>query len=72
MDFEASVADFFLPHDVYFLTREDMVLPMVRWLLNEGVVSIVDRGYPLRAMCWLVVMPKTKRKVSPISNFGGL
>ena len=36
VDFEASVAEFSLPRDVYSPTREDMVLPMVRWLLNGG------------------------------------
>ena len=51
VDFEASVAEFSLPRNVYSSTREDMVLPMVRWLLNAGVVSIMDRGCPPRATC---------------------
>ena len=51
VEFEASVAEFSLPRDVYSPTREDMVLPMVRWLLNAGVASIMDRGCPLRATC---------------------
>ena len=51
VDFEASDAEFSLPRDVYSLTREDIVLPMVCWLLEAGVVSIMDRGCPLRARC---------------------
>ena len=51
VDFAASVAEFSLPRDVYSPTREGMVLPMVRWLLEAGVVNIMDRGCPLRATC---------------------
>ena len=64
VDFEASVAEFSLPRDVYSLTREDMVLPMVHWVLDAGVVNIIDRGYPLRATCWPFTIPKTTEKVS--------
>ena len=66
VDFEASVADFSLPRDVYSATREDMVLPMVRWPLDAGLVSIMDRGCPLRATCWPFIIPKTTEKVSLI------
>ena len=45
-----------------------MVLPMVRWLLTAGVVSIMDRGCPLRATCWPFIIPKTTEKVSLIFN----
>ena len=63
VDFEASIAEFFLPRDVYSPTREDMVLPIVRWLLNAGVVSSMDNGCPLRATYWPFI---TTQKVSPI------
>ena len=56
------------PRDVYSPTQEDMVLPMVRWLLNAGVVSIMDRNCPLRATCWPFIIPKTTEKVSLIFN----
>ena len=65
LDFEA---EFSLPGDVYSPTREDMVLPMVCWLLHEGVVSTTVRGCPLRTTCWLLIIPKTTEKVSPIFN----
>ena len=66
MDFEASVAEFSLPRDVYSPTREEIVLPMVHWLLNVRLVSIMDKGYPLRATCWPFVIPKNTEKVSLI------
>ena len=66
VDFAASVAEFSLPRDKYSPTREDMVLPMVRWLLEAGVVNIMDRGCPLRAPCWPFIFPKTTEKVSLI------
>ena len=73
---EASVAEFFLPGDVYSPTRENMFLPMVHWLVNAGVVSIMDRGCPLRATCWPFIIPKTAEKVSLMFNLvdlnGGL
>ena len=48
MDFESSVAEFSLPHDIYSVSREGMVLSMVRWLLNAGVVNIMDTGCRMR------------------------
>ena len=33
-----------------------------------GVVSIMDRGCPLRATCWPFIIPKTNEKVSLIFN----
>ena len=68
VNFEASVAEFSLPRDVYSSTREDMVLPMVFWVLDVGVVNIMDRGCPLRATCWPFIIPKTTEKVSLIFN----
>ena len=44
VDFASYNAEFSFPRDVYSLTREDMVLPMVGWLLDAGVVAIMDRG----------------------------
>ena len=68
MDFEASVSEFSLPCDIYSPTWEEMVLPMVRWLLTAGVVSILDRGCPLKATCWPFVIPKSTKKVLLIFN----
>ena len=68
VDFAVSVAEFSLPRDVYSPTREDMVLPMVRWLPEAMVVNIMDRGCPLRATCWSFIIPKTTEKVSLIFN----
>ena len=48
--FETSVSEFSLSCDVYSPTREEMVLPMDRWLLTVGVVNILDRGCHLRDM----------------------
>ena len=68
VDFETSVLEFSLHRDVYSLTRDEMVLPMVRWLLTARVVSILDRNLPLRATCWPFIIPKTTEKVLLIFN----
>ena len=68
VDFAASVARFSLPRNVYSPTREDMVLPMVCWLLDAGLMNIMDRGSPLRATCWPFIITKTTEKVSVIFN----
>ena len=68
VDFAVSVAEFSLPWNRYSPTREDNVLPMVRWLLDAGVVNIMDRGCPLKATCWPFIIPKTTEKVSLIFN----
>ena len=68
VEFQASVAQFSLPRDVYSPTWEDMVLPMVCWLLEAGVVDIMDRGCTPRATCWPFRIPKTTEKVSLIFN----
>ena len=51
LDFEASFAEFSLPRDGYSPSREDMVLPIVCRLFNAGVVSLIDRGCPVRRTC---------------------
>ena len=61
-----------MPLDVYSPTREDMVSPIFSWLLNAGVVGIMDWGYPLRATCWPFIIPKITEKVSLIFNLGDL
>ena len=42
--------------------------PMVKWLLREGIVAIMDEDCPLRATCWPFVIPKSTEKVSLIFN----
>ena len=44
------------------------MLPMVKWLLREGVVSIMDESCPMGAACWPFVIPKSTEKVSLIFN----
>ena len=67
-DFEASVSDFHLERECRSSNREALVLPMVKWLLHEGVVSIMDESCPMGATCWLFVIPKSTEKVSLIFN----
>ena len=67
-DFEASVSDFHLERESRSSTREALVLPMVKWLLREGVVSIMDEGCPMGATCWPFVIPKSTEKGSLIFN----
>ena len=63
-DFEASVSDFHLERESHSSNREALVRPMVKWLLREGIVTIMDEDCPLRATCWPFVIPKSTEKVS--------
>ena len=67
-DFEASVSDFHLERESRSSNREALVLSMVKWLLREGVVSIMDESCPMGATCWPFVIPKSTEKVSLIFN----
>ena len=67
-DFEASVSDFHLERKSHSSNREALVRPMVKWLLREEMVSIMDESCPLRATCWPFVIPKSTEKVSLIFN----
>ena len=44
------------------------MLPMVKWLLRERVVSIMDEGCPMGATCWPFVIRKSTEKVALIFN----
>ena len=68
VDFAICVLEIWLPCDAHSPSREHMVLPMVRWLLTTGVVSIMDRGRPSRATCWPFIIPEITEKVSLIFN----
>ena len=63
-DFEASVSDFHLERESHSSNREALVRPMVKWLLREEIVTIMDEDCPLRATCWPFVIPKSTEKVS--------
>ena len=67
-DFEASVSDFHLGRESHSSNREALVRPMVKWLLREEIVTIMDESCPLRATCWPFVIPKSTEKVSLIFN----
>ena len=70
-NFKACVSEFALAREDHSLRREALVLPMVRWLLREGVVSVLEEGCPLKATCWPFVIPKSTEKVFLIFNLVG-
>ena len=67
-DFEASVSDFHLGRESHSSNREALVRPMVKWLLREEIVTIMDENCPLRATCWPFVIPKSTEKMSLVFN----